>query len=258
MLMRLRNKVALITGGSSGIGFATAELFRAEGAKVAITGRNQKKLDAAVSALGSNVLAMNADVTNLSEMRKAIVTVVENFGNVDVLFANAGAAHVTPVGRTSMETFEEILKVNITSTFFLVQECLPYLNIDASVIFNGSIQSVNGRPGFSAYAGSKAAIRTMARVLASELSPRGIRVNVVTPGSVKTEIWNDVVSSDEEKARLFKNMEKSIPLGRLATPREVANAVLFLASAESSFIQGGEIVIDGGATNAPLGAPIYR
>lgn len=256
--MRLRNKVALITGGTSGIGFATAKLFQAEGAKVAITGRNQERLDAAVLQLGSNVLAMNADVANLSEMRKAISTIDKKFGNIDILFANAGAVHMTPVGRTSMETFEEILKVNVTSTFFLVQECLPYLNNNASIIFNGSIQVVNGRPGFSAYAASKAAIRTMARVLASELSPRGIRVNVVTPGSTNTEFWDFVVSSDEDKARLFDNIKKSVPLGRLATPGDVANAVLFLASAESSFIQAGEIVVDGGSTNAPLGAPIYQ
>lgn len=256
--MRLKNKVALITGGSSGIGFATAKRFQAEGAKVAITGRNQEKLDAAALQLDSNVLAMNADVTNLSEMRKAISTIEKEFGNVDVLFANAGAVHRTPVGPTSMETFEEILKVNVTSTFFLVQECLPYLNNHASIIFNGSIQSVNGRPGFSAYAASKAAIRTMARVLASELSPRGIRVNVVTSGSTDTEFWDHVVSCDEDKARLFDNIQKSVPLGRLAMPSEVANAVLFLASSESSFIQASEIVVDGGSTNAPLGAPIYR
>jgi NAD(P)-dependent dehydrogenase (short-subunit alcohol dehydrogenase family) len=255
--MKLKGKVALITGGSSGIGFATAKLFVAEGAKVAITGRNQKRLDAAAAELGAEALAMKVNVANLSVMKKFITQAVENFGNLDIVFANAGIGHGTPLGNTSWESFEEIVRTNLTSTFFLVQECLPYLNRDASVIFNGSIQSVNGRPGYSAYAGSKAALRTMARVMASELSPRGIRVNVVTPGSVKTNLWEDHLSS-EEKATLFKKMETATPLGRMANPMEVANAVLFLASAESSFVQATEIVVDGGATGAPLGAPIYQ
>jgi NAD(P)-dependent dehydrogenase (short-subunit alcohol dehydrogenase family) len=256
--MRLRNKVALITGGNSGIGLATAKLFVAEGAKVAITGRNQQTLDAAALELGSEALVMKTDVTDLVEMEKSISATVERFGNLDVVFANAGAGHFTPVGGTSVESFEEILKVNVTSTFFIVQACLPYLNQGSSVIFNSSVQNVNGRPGLSAYAGSKAAVRTMARVMASELSPRGIRINVVSPGAVDTPIWDVAVSNAEEKGTLYKVLERAIPLGRLADPVEVANAVLFLASDESSFIQASEIVVDGGATGAPLGAPIYR
>jgi NAD(P)-dependent dehydrogenase (short-subunit alcohol dehydrogenase family) len=256
--MRLKGKVALITGGNSGIGLASAKRFVAEGARVAITGRNQKTLDAAALELGAEALVMKVDVADLQAMERSIAATVERFGNLDVVFANAGAGHFTPVGSTTVESFEEILRVNVTSTFFIVQACLPYLNKGASVIFNSSVQNVNGRPGLSAYAASKAAVRTMARVMASELSPRGIRINVVSPGAVDTPIWDAAVSNAEEKGTLYKVLERSIPLGRVGDPVEVANTVLFLASDESSFIQASEIVVDGGATGAPLGAPIYR
>ncbi len=201
---------------------------------------------------------MKADVTDLPMMERSITATVERFGFLDVVFANAGVGHFTPVGSTSFEAFEEVLRVNVTSTFFIVQACLPFLNKGASVIFNSSVQSVNGRPGLSAYAASKAAVRTMARVMASELSPRGVRINVVSPGSVDTPIWDAVEPDTEQKGVLYKALGRGIPLGRMGDPVEVANAVLFLASHESSFIQASEIVVDGGATGAPLGAPIYR
>lgn len=256
--MRLEDKVAFITGGNSGIGLATAKRFLAEGAKVAITGRNRKTLDAAALELGPEVLVIKVDVTDLTAMEEAIAATVKKFGKLDVIFANAGTGSFTPIGKTSFKVFDEILRVNVTSIFFLVQSCLPYLNERASIILNSSVQNVNGRPGLSAYAASKAAVRTMARVMASELSPRGIRINVVTPGSVNTPIWDTAVSDKQDKDALFKSIEKGIPMGRIGDPVEVANAVLFLASQESSFIQASEIVVDGGATGAPLGAPIYR
>jgi len=255
--MRLKGKAALITGGNSGIGLATARLFIAEGARVAITGRNQETLDVALAELGSNALAMRADVANLPEMENAIAAVVERFGKIDIVFANAGIGPFTPLGSTPVDTFEQVIRVNVTSIFFLVQACMPHLPDGASIIFNSSVQSVNGRPGLSAYAASKAAVRTMARVMASELSSRSIRVNVVTPGSVDTPIWNAVGKHDERQLFLDK-LKKTIPLGRIGDPMEVATVVLFLATDESSFIQGGEIVIDGGATTAPLGARIYQ
>lgn len=262
--MRLRGKVALITGGNSGIGFATAKLFMAEGAKVAITGRNQKTLDAAAQELGPEAFVMKADVTDLAAMEKSIASTVKRFGNLDVVFANAGIAAFTPLGSTSFDQFDQIMRVNVTSTFFLVQACLPYLNKGASVILNSSVQNANGRPKLSAYAASKAAVRTMARVMASELSPQGIRINVVTPGAVDTPAWDAALSNNEEtalakeKGALFKVLERAIPLGRVGDPTEVANAVLFLASNESSFIQASEIVVDGGSIGAPMGAPVYR
>jgi len=255
--MRLKGKAALVTGGNSGIGLATARLFIAEGAGVAITGRKQETLDTAQAELGSNALAMRADVADLPEMEKVIAAVVERFGKIDILFANAGIGPYTPLGSASVDTFEQIMRVNVTSIFFLVQACMPHLPDGASIIFNSSVQSVNGRPGLSAYAASKAAVRTMARVMASELSSRSIRVNVVTPGSVDTPIW-DAVGSQKERQLCLANMKDTIPLGRIGNPMEVANAVLFLATDESSFIQGAEIVVDGGATNAPLGARIYH
>jgi len=255
--MRLKGKVALITGGNSGIGLATAKLFIAEGASVAITGRNQKALDAAALELGAQALVMNVDAADLPAMEESIAKTVNRFGNLDIVFANAGIGDFTPLGKTSVETFEQILRVNVTSVFFLVQASLPYLSANASVIFNSSVQNINGRPGLSAYAASKASVRVMARVMASELSPRGIRVNVVSPGSVDTSIWDAVASTPEEKEALYKNVARGIPLGRMGESNEVANAVLFLASDESSFIQASEIVVDGGSSGAPLGAPIY-
>jgi NAD(P)-dependent dehydrogenase (short-subunit alcohol dehydrogenase family) len=256
--LRLNGRVALITGGNSGIGLATAKLFIDEGAKVAITGRNQKTLDAAALELGPDVLVIRADVSDLATTEEVIAATVARFGKLDVVFANAGIGTRTPVGTTSVESFEEVFRVNVTSAFFLVQAALPYLSEGASVIFNGSVQSTNGRPGGSAYAASKAALRSMARVLASELSPRGIRVNIVTPGSADTPIWNLLASTPEDRSALFDQVKRSIPLGRIAKAKEIANVVLFLASSESSFVQATEIVVDGGATGAPLGAPIYR
>jgi NAD(P)-dependent dehydrogenase (short-subunit alcohol dehydrogenase family) len=241
--MRLKGKVALITGGNSGIGLAAAKLFVAEGARVAIIGRNQKTLDAAALELGSETFAMRVDVTDLQAMEKSIVELVKRFGNLDVVFANAGIGFFTPVGSTSFEAFDAILRVNVTSTFFLVQACLPYLNNNASVILSSSVQNVNCRPGLSAYAASKAAVKVMARVMASELSPRGIRINVVSPRAVDTPVWDVAVSNAEEKDALYRKWERGIPLGRVGDPTEVANAVLFLASRESSFVQASEIVV---------------
>ncbi|MBB6144888.1 NAD(P)-dependent dehydrogenase (short-subunit alcohol dehydrogenase family) [Silvibacterium bohemicum] len=256
--MRLLNKVALITGGNSGIGFETAKLFIAEGARVTITGRNQTTLDAAAEELGPNALVLQADVSDLAATQRVVEATVERFGNLDVIFANAGTGAPTPVGAAEVEVFEEILKVNVTSTFFLVQAADPYLNPGASIIFNGSQMSLNGRPGFSAYAASKGALRAMSRVMASELSPRGIRVNVITTGSTDTPLWASVAHTPEEREALFEQVEKTIPLGRVNSAADVAKAVLFLASEESSFVQAAELVVDGGATGAPLGAPIYR
>lgn len=256
--MRVQSKVAFITGGNSGIGLATAKLLLAEGARVAITGRDTNRLGDAAKELGSGILVLQADVTDLPAMEEAIGRAVKEFGKLDILFANAGIAEPTPIGSTVLEDFERILRVNLTSTFFLMQSCLNFLNDGASVIFNGSVQSTNGRPGWSAYAASKAALRTLARVLAAELSPRGIRVNVVTPGSVDTPLLDTAAQSYGDRQAFMQKLEAAIPLGRIGHPEEVANAVLFLASEESSFIQGSEIVVDGGATGAFAGAPIYK
>src|SRR6266436_5519762 len=188
--VRLANKTALITGGNSGIGLVTAKLFVAEGARVAITGRNQATLEAAAKELGPNAIAIIADATDIAATEKAVAKAVDKFGKLDIVFANAGISASTPVGGTSLETFEAVLRTNITAVFFTVQAAAPHLNDGASIILNGSVISVLGNPGYSAYAASKAGVRAMARVMASELSPRGIRVNVVAPGAARTPIWN--------------------------------------------------------------------
>jgi NAD(P)-dependent dehydrogenase (short-subunit alcohol dehydrogenase family) len=255
--MRLKDKVAIITGGNSGIGLATARRFMDEGARVAIVGRDASRLQQAAEELGDGVLVIQADVADYNAIPIAVQKVVSHFGTLDILFANAGIASSTPVGSTLSETFAEVLAVNVTSIFLLVQAAVPYLNHGASIIFNGSVQGVNGRPGNSAYAASKGALRAMARTLASELSPQGVRVNVISPGAIKTPMLSKVAATEESRKALFQQMEAGIPLGRMGHSHEVANAVLFLASAESSFIQAAEIFVDGGATGAPMGAPIY-
>lgn len=256
--MRLANKTALITGGNSGIGLATAKLFVAEGAKVTITGRNQQTLQAAAGELGPHVLAVTADATDIVATEAAIGRAVEKFGKLDVVFANAGIPGNTPLGATTLATFEKVLKTNITGVFFTVQAALPHLNDGASIILNGSVISVLGNPGYSAYAASKAGIRAMARVMASELSPRGIRVNVVAPGAARTSIWNGAAPTPDAFAALERRISRATPLGRIAEADHVAKAVLFLASDDAAHVQSVEIFVDGGSTGSPAGAPIYR
>jgi NAD(P)-dependent dehydrogenase (short-subunit alcohol dehydrogenase family) len=257
-IMRLANKTAFITGGNSGIGLATAKLFVAEGAKVAITGRNKETLEAVAKELGPNALAIVADATDVAATENAVAKAVEKFGKLDIVFANAGISASTPVGGTALETFEAVLKTNITAVFFTVQAAVAHINDGGSVILNGSVISVLGNPGYAAYAASKAGVRGMARVMASELSPRGIRVNVVSPGGTSTPIWNRTAPTPEAVVALENRISKAIPLGRFGKPEEVAKTVLFLASDDAANIQGAEIFVDGGSTGSPAGAPIYR
>ena len=256
--MRLQDKVALITGGNAGIGLATARLFVAEGAKVAITGRNRETLDAAARELGDAVLALQADAGDAAAMERAAAQAAERFGKLDIVFANAGIGGATPLGQTELEQFEQIIRTNLTGVFLTVQAALPHLNDGASIILNGSVHSVYGVPGWSAYAAAKGGVRSMSRVLASELSPRRIRVNVVSPGATDTDIWAAMAPTPEARAALNQHLSRGIPLGRMGKPEEVAKAVLFLASDESSNIQSAELFVDGGGTGSPYGAPIYR
>src|ERR1700732_5217770 len=256
--MQLKNKTALITGGNSGIGLATARLFVAEGARFAITGRNQVTLEAAAKELGPNGLSLVADATDIAATEKAIKQAVEKFGKLDIVFANAGIPGSTPIGGTTLDAFETVIRTNITAVFFTVQAATPYLNDNASIILNGSVISVLGNPGYAAYAASKAGVRAMARVMASELSPRGIRVNVVAPGAARTPIWNGAGPTAEAFAALDKRISRTIPLGRLGAADEVAKTVLFLASDDAAHVQSAEIFVDGGATGSPAGAPIFR
>src|SRR5438552_4606488 len=257
-IVRLANKTVLITGGNSGIGLATARLFVAEGARVAITGRNQATLEAAANELGPNALAIVADATDIAATEKAVAKAVEKFGKLDIVFANAGIAGNTPIGATTLAAFESVIRTNITAVFFTVQAAAPYLNDGASIVLNGSVISVLSNPGYAAYAASKAGVRAMARVMASELSPRALRVNVVSPGGTSTPIWNSTAPNPEAMVALEARISKAIPLGRFGKPEQVAKTVLFLASDDASNVQGAEIFVDGGATASPAGAPIYR
>lgn len=256
--MKLTNKTALITGGNSGIGLATARLFLAEGARVAIAGRNQKTLDAAAAELGNGVLAIQADVTDVEATERAVAAAVHTFGKLDIVFANAGIAAATPIGQTSLADFEQIIRTNLTAVFFTVQAAAAHLNEGASIILNGSVHAVMGVPGWSAYAATKAGVRAMTRNLASEFAPRGIRVNQVTPGGTRTPIWSPFAPTDQAMTALEQRIARTIPLGRLGEADAVAKAALYLASDDASHVTGAEIVVDGGATGAPHGAPIYR
>jgi NAD(P)-dependent dehydrogenase (short-subunit alcohol dehydrogenase family) len=258
MANRLASKTALITGGNSGIGLATARLFVAEGAKVTITGRNKETLQAAAKELGPNAFAVVADVNDVAATEAAVKQAAEKFGKLDIVFANAGIPGNTPVGKTTLDAFERVIRTNLTSVFFTVQAALPHLNDNASIILNGSVISVLGNPGYSAYAATKAGVTAMARVMVSELSPRGIRINVVAPGAARTPIWNGAAPTADAFAALEKRIAGITPLGRIAEPDHIAKTVLFLASDDAAHVQGQEIFVDGGATSSPAGAPVFR
>lgn len=256
--MRLKGKTALITGGNSGIGLATARLFVAEGARVAITGRNKATLAEAAQALGPAAIAIVADLAADGGAEQAVAEAVRHFGALDIVFANAGIAGSTPVGSTSMAAFNAILQTNVTAVFLTVQAAAPHLSATASVILNGSVLATLGAPGFAAYAASKAAVRGMSRVLASELGMGGARVNVVVPGATRTPIWSFAAPDAKATEALEARLSKSIPLGHLGEADDIAYAALYLASDEARHVHGAEIVVDGGNTGAPAGAPVYR
>jgi NAD(P)-dependent dehydrogenase (short-subunit alcohol dehydrogenase family) len=256
--MRLNDKTALITGGNSGIGLATAHAFVREGAKVAITGRDQATLDQAIASLGPNAIALRADITDFAANEAASRSAAEALGHLDIVVANAGIFGNTQVGSTTAEQFERIITTNVTGVFLTIQAAAPFLRKGASVVLIGSVHEVLGMPGYSAYAASKGAVRAMGRVLASELAPAGIRVNVVSPGATRTPIWSRGSRDPNALATLEPRVAQAVPSGRISEPEEIANTILFLASDEATNIQGAEIFVDGGMTGAPSGAPIFR
>jgi len=259
--MKLAGKKALVTGGNSGIGLATARLFIAEGAEVAITGRDQKTLDEAVAELGPNARGYRADVTIAEDRKQLFSDLAGDFGKLDIVFANAGISGRTPTGATEEAVFENIIHTNLNGAFFTVNSAVPLLNDNGSIIFNGSVHDYLGQPGLAAYAATKGGVVSMARAIAADLSPRNIRVNVVAPGATKTPIWkrgSRANDSAEQSARLADFISSTIPLGRWGEPEELAKAVLFLASDDSSYINAVELMVDGGMTGAPFGAPILR
>ena len=259
--MKLTGKKALITGGNSGIGLATARLFVGEGARVAITGRDQKTLDEAVAELGPNARGYRADVTVVDDRKRLFADLAQDFGKLDIVFANAGISGRTPTGSTDEAIFENVIRTNLTAAFFTVNSAAPLLNENGSIIFNGSVHNHLGQAGVAAYAATKGGVVSMARSIAADLAPRNIRVNVVAPGATKTPIWNRGPRASitaDESAELTEAISSRIPLGRWGEPEDLAKAVLFLASDDSSYINAIELMVDGGATGAPWGAPIFH
>ena len=259
--MKLRGKKALITGGNSGIGLATARLFVAEGAEVAITGRDQQTLNEAVTELGSKARGYRADVTVAEDRKELFAELAKDFGKLDIVFANAGISGSTPTGTTDEAIFEKVVHTNLNGAFFTVNSAAPLLNDNGSIIFNGSVHNYLGQAGLAAYAATKGGVVSMARAIAADLAPRNIRVNVVAPGATKTPIWkrgSRASITAEESAKLADSFSSKVPLGRWGEPEELAKAVLFLASEDSSYINAVELVVDGGLTGAPFGARAVR
>jgi NAD(P)-dependent dehydrogenase (short-subunit alcohol dehydrogenase family) len=243
---KLEGKVAVVTGGNSGIGLATAKEFRREGARVVITGRDARTLEEAAREIGGDVLALRSDSSSLKDIDELFAAVKERFGRVDVLFVNAGIGKFASLEDTDEELFDRIMDINFKGAYFTVKRALPLLNEGASVILNTSVVAHVGFPNSSVYSASKAALLSLVRTLSADLVGRGIRVNAVSPGPVETPIFGKMGLPPEAKDETVKGFSEQVPLKRLGRPEEIAKAVLFLAGSDSSFLVGTEIVADGG------------
>jgi NAD(P)-dependent dehydrogenase (short-subunit alcohol dehydrogenase family) len=245
--MKLKDKVAVITGGNSGIGLATAKQFVAEGAQVFITGRRQSELDAAVKQIGGNVIGVQGDVSNLADLDRLFATVKQKAGRVDVLFANAGGGEFARLGEITEAHFDKIFNINVKGLLFTVQKALPLFPDGASVILNASIASVKGMENFGVYSATKAAVRSFARTWTNELKQRQIRVNVISPGPIETPALDGLAADANLQVDQIKSgLTAGVPLGRMGTPDEVAKVAVFLASDDSSYVAGIELFVDGG------------
>lgn len=243
---KLQGKVAVVTGGSSGIGLATAKRFTAEGASVFITGRRQAELDAAVRSIGGNSTGVRADMASLADIDRLYDVVQQKHSQIDVLFANAGGGEFAPLGAISEEHFDKTFATNVKGVLFTVQKALPLLRDGASVILTGSTAGSMGTPAFSVYSATKAAVRNFARSWVLDLKERGIRVNVISPGPIGTPGLFGLAANEDEVKQLSGHLASLIPLGRLGDPDEVGKLAVFLASDDSSFINGAELFVDGG------------
>jgi NAD(P)-dependent dehydrogenase (short-subunit alcohol dehydrogenase family) len=243
---RLKGKRALITGGTSGIGLETAREFLIEGARVAITGTNPVTLDVARKELGSDVLVIASDASDVANQKAVAETVRQAFGGLDVLFINAGIADLRPVGQWDEAGFDRSMALNLKGPFFLIQALLPILGNPASIVINASVNAHVGMANTSVYGATKAAILSLTRTLSGELISRGIRVNAVSPGPISTPLYSKLGLSETDLKTVSASIQSQVPLGRFGHPSEIAHAVVFLASDESAFTVGSEILIDGG------------
>jgi len=245
-LTKLEGKVAVITGASTGIGLATARRFVSEGAYVYITGRRQRELDAAVRQIGKNVTAVQGDVSNLADLDRLYATVKQQHGRLDIVFANAGIGEVASLGEISEAHFDKTFNVNVKGLLFTVQKALPLLQDGGSIILNASNTTIKVLPGGSVYSATNAAIRSFARSWTLDLKARQIRVNAISPGPTNTPGINNLGQTEEQSKQIVRSLVTTVPLGRLGDPDEIAKAVVFLASDDSSFITGIELFVDGG------------
>jgi NAD(P)-dependent dehydrogenase (short-subunit alcohol dehydrogenase family) len=236
----------VVTGGSSGIGLATAKRFAAEGAHVFITGRRKKELDAAAAEIGRNATAVLGDVANLADLDRLYETVRKQKGLLDVLFANAGMGEHIPLGEITEEHFDRTFNANVKGLLFTVQKALPLMPDGGSIILNASVAAGRGLPAFSVYSASKAAVRSFARSWTTDLKARRIRVNAISPGPIETPIFGTIFPTQEAIDQFKTQMSAQVPLGRIGAPEDIANAALFLATDESSYITGIELFVDGG------------
>ena len=240
MTQKLEGKTAFITGGTDGIGLATAKRFVEEGAYVFITGRRQRELDEAVKAIGANVAGVQGDIAQLADLDRLYETVAQTKKRIDIVFANAGVGEFVPFGAVTEEHFDRLFNINVRGTLFTVQKALPLLNDGGSIILNGSVASVKGTAAFGVYAASKAALRSFVRTWTTDLKDRRIRSNVVSPGPINTPL------TSRQSADVIARMVSTIPMGRIGEPEEVAKVAAFLASDDSSFVTGIELFVDGG------------
>jgi NAD(P)-dependent dehydrogenase (short-subunit alcohol dehydrogenase family) len=243
---RLEGKIALVTGGTSGIGLATAKRFVEEGAYVFITGRRDPELAAAIKEIGRNVTGVQGDVSQLADLDRLFAQIKREKGKLDIVFANAGIAKYAPFGKITEELYDSIFNINVKGLLFTVQKALTLLPDGASIILNSSIVGSKGLSANSVYSATKAAVRSFARTWTTDLRDRRIRVNAVSPGSIDTPGLSNLLASSETGQQRLKMISNAVPLGRLGTPDEIAKAVVFLASDDSSYVTGAELFVDGG------------
>lgn len=245
-MSRFKNKVAVVTGGNSGIGLAAAQQFAREGARVVIFGRNNTTLAAAAEAIDGETLTVRGDATNFADLDHLFAQTVERFGKIDALFVNAGIVTMGPIDHVTEEVFDQTMTINFKGAYFTIQKALPHMNDGGSIVLNTSINANIGMAGTSVYAASKAAMISLVRTLSAELVSRNIRVNAVSPGPVETPIFGRAGMNEAQLEGFAQQIQQQVPLGRFAQPAEIANVVTFLASNDASFIVGEEVVADGG------------